>query len=103
MSAGLLQAGQVLHPKIAKFSDITAVILPDGSIGIGDNTFDTPSGAGKYVRKRATNGWGFWLLDQATKISLRDIRSQYLDQLIGDGADIEDDEEDDLDVGSEDS
>lgn len=103
MSAGLLQAGQVLHPKIAKFSDITAVILPDGSIGIGDNTFDTPSGAGKYVRKRATNGWGFWLLDQATKISLRDVRSQYLDRLIGDGADIEDDEEDDLDVGSEDS
>ncbi len=103
MSAGLIQAGQVLHPKIAKFSDITAVILPDGSIGIGDNTFDTPSGAGKYVRQRATNGWGFWLLDQATKISLRDMRSQYLDQLIGDGADIEDDEEDDLDVGSEDS
>jgi len=43
------------------------------------------------------------LIDPTTKISLRDIRSQYLDQLIDDGADIEDDEEDDLDAGSEDN
>jgi len=100
ISAGLLQAGQVLYPYNAKFSDATAVILQDGSIGIGDNTFETPSGAGKYIRKRATNGWGFWLLDATKKISLRDIRSQYLDQLMAEGADIETDDEDDLELDS---
>ena len=101
MAAGLLQAGQTLHPYHSKFSDVAAVILQDGSIGIGDNVFDTPSGAGKYVRKRATNGWGFWVTNTSTKESLRDIRAQYLDQLIADGADIENDEDDELESDSE--
>ena len=89
MSADLLQAGQVLYPSDSKSTEITAVILQDGSIGIGDNISDTPSGAGKFLRKRAINGWGFWLLNPITKESLRDVRTKYLDQLIAEGADIE--------------
>jgi len=89
MSADLLHAGQVLYPSDSKSTEITAVILQDGSIGIGDNISDTPSGAGKFLRRRAINGWGFWLLDPVTKESLRDVRTKYLDQLIAEGADIE--------------
>lgn len=89
MSADLLHAGQVLYPSDSKSTEITAVILQDGSIGIGDSISDTPSGAGKFLRKRAINGWGFWLLDPVTKESLRDVRTKYLDQLIAEGADIE--------------
>jgi hypothetical protein len=94
MAADLLHPGQVLYPCDAKSTGETAVILQDGSIGIGDSISDTPSGAGKYIRKRAINGWGFWLLDPLTKQSLRDVRTQYLDQLMADGADIESDDED---------
>jgi hypothetical protein len=94
MAADLLHPGQVLYPCDAKSTGETAVILQDGSIGIGDSISDTPSGAGKFLRKRAINGWGFWLLDPLTKQSLRDVRTQYLDQLMADGADIESDDED---------
>lgn len=96
IAADLLHPGQVLYPCDSKSRDETAVILQDGSIGIGDSISDTPSGAGKFLRKRAINGWGFWLLDPLTKQSLRDVRTQYLDQLMADGADIEDIDEDEV-------
>ncbi|MDZ4058178.1 MAG: hypothetical protein U1D69_14695, partial [Polynucleobacter sp.] len=82
------------YPSDSKSTEVTAVILQDGSIGVGDNIFYSPSGAGKFLRKRAINGWGFWLLDPIIKKSLRDVRAQYLDQLIAEGADIESEDED---------
>lgn len=94
MGAGLLQPGQVLYSSHSKFPDVTAVILEDGGIGVGDEIFKTPSGAGDFIRNKSTNGWSFWLLDPETKKSLRDVRTQYLDQLIAEGADIETDDED---------
>lgn len=94
MGAGLLQPGQVLYSSHSKFPDVTAVILEDGGIGVGDEIFKTPSGAGDFIRNKSTNGWSFWLLDPETKKSLRDIRTQYLDQLVAEGADIEVDDED---------
>ncbi|CAM3813571.1 DUF262 domain-containing protein [Polynucleobacter arcticus] len=96
IAADLLHPGQVLYPSNSKSIDETAVILQDGSIGIGVSISDTPSGAGKFLRKRAINGWGFWLLDPLTKQSLRDVRTQYLDQLMADGADIEGDDDEDI-------
>ena len=94
MGAGLLQPGQVLYSSHSKFPDVTAVILEDGDIGVGDEIFKTPSGAGDFIRNKSTNGWSFWLLDPETKKSLGDTRTQYLDQLIAEGADIETDDED---------
>lgn len=94
IAADLLHPGQVLYPLDAKSTDITAIILQDGSIGIGDSISESPSGAGKFIKKRAINGWSFWLLDPTTKKSLGDIRAQYLEQLMTDGADIESDDED---------
>lgn len=93
MAADLLHPGQVLYPHDSKSKDVTAVILQDGSIGISDSTFETPSGAGKSLRRRATNGWSYWLLDSITKKSLGDIRTEYLDQLMADGADIQGEDE----------
>ncbi|OZB49562.1 MAG: hypothetical protein B7X60_00685 [Polynucleobacter sp. 39-45-136] len=94
MGAGLLQPGQVLYSSHSKFPDVTAVILEDGGIGVGDEIFKTPSGAGDFIRNKSTNGWSFWLLNPETKKSLRDVRTQYLDQLVAEGADIEADDED---------
>jgi hypothetical protein len=97
IAADLLHPGQALYPCDSKSTEVTAVILQDGSIGIGDNISDSPSGAGRFIRNRAINGWGFWLLDPITKKSLRDVRTQYLDQLMADGADIESDDEEEAD------
>ena len=37
-----------------------AWVRPNGGISYGGATYDTPSGAGKAVRGKATNGWAFW-------------------------------------------
>ena len=54
--------------------------------------FDSLSLAGIQIRKRNTNGWTFWLVDEKTRKSMADLREEYR-ELIGleDGEDeIED-------------
>src|SRR5262249_44629918 len=40
----------------------TAVVRPDGLLEIDGKTFESPSGAGRYVKGGVTNGWWFWRL-----------------------------------------
>lgn len=80
LSAGLLTAGQTIVPKAANLRGRTGQILSDGRIDIDGRVFDTPSGAGYHLRKRATNGWSFWLVDPKTKKSLASIRREYLEK-----------------------
>lgn len=94
LSAGVLQAGMVLTPRQAKFSDKVGVLLPDGQIDLDGKTFLRPSAAGVYLRKRPTNGWAFFLVDPKSRRSLRHIRSEYIESL---DVDLEDDEEDEDD------
>jgi len=80
LSGGLLAAGQQLRPVSSAFKSRTAVVLPDGRIDVDGQVFDTPSGAGRAVRGRSTNGWTFWLVDLTTKKSLAALRREYLEQ-----------------------
>lgn len=98
ISAGLIIPGQVIVPKSTKLRDRIGCILSDGRIDIGGQVFDTPSGAGYYVRKRSTNGWSFWLVDVATKKSLASIRREYLEKSSL-ASDVGEEEEDDDTTG----
>jgi len=92
ISAGLVSAGQTLYPKQNKHAGKVAQILDDGRIQCEDVIFDSLSLAGIQIRKRNTNGWTFWLVDEKTRKSMADLREEYR-ELIGleDGEDeIED-------------
>lgn len=91
---GSLYAGQVLYPKQRKHEGVKAEILQDGRIAIGELIFNTPSAAGEHLRKRATNGWRFWLVDKDSLKSLSDVRAEYRDSLSIDSDDSDSDIED---------
>jgi hypothetical protein len=90
VAEGLLNVGQILSGR-GRFGDVHATILPDGTLQVGDKIYDSPSGAGRAVRKRSTNGWTFWEVDPANGVRLDDIRSQYSAQF-GVEVDTEDEE-----------
>ncbi len=48
---------------------------PDGLLEIDGKTFESPSGAGRYVKGAVTNGWWFWRLPDGRK--LLDVRAVY--------------------------
>lgn len=78
MSVGVIHEGDILVPSHKNLQHRTARLLANGRIGIDGKTFDTPSGAGSYVRDgKATNGYGFWLLGGAQGPSLRLLRERY--------------------------
>lgn len=93
LEADLIKVGQVIYPRHGKYAGRNGVIDELGNICIDEKLFETPSGAGVYLQGRATNGWGFWLVNPESKQSLRDIRQQYLEGLSAD-VEIEEDEED---------
>jgi len=43
--------------------------------------FASPSAAGEHLRKSATNGWRFWLVDRDSRKSLSDVRAEYREAL----------------------
>jgi len=96
LSAGLVSVGQTIYPQSAALRERTGRILSDGRIDIGGMVFDTPSGAGYFLRKTHTNGWSFWLVDVGTKKSLASVRREYLERssLITDMNDDEDEQGD---------
>ena len=91
ISEGLLKVGQTLTGR-GRFSDVQATVLPDGSLQVGDKIYDSPSGAGRAVRKRSTNGWTFWDVDAGNGIRLDDLRGQYSVQF---GVEVDNDDDDD--------
>jgi hypothetical protein len=76
LSEGFLTSGQTLHSR-GKHGTATATVLADGSLQVGDNIYDTPSGATKAALGRTTNGWWFWLTDRNQGTCLRDLRADY--------------------------
>jgi hypothetical protein len=96
--AGLITAGQTIVPKQQEFQDHRGQILSDGRIDIEGQVFDTPSGAGYHLRKRATNGWSFWLVDPKTKKSLASVRREYLEQSSVESDTVENEETDSADI-----
>lgn len=77
VEAGLLTPGDKLVVATNReFMGTEAVIGEDRWIHLDGKRFETPSGAGKYLRRKATNGWGFWAVEDGRR--LRDLREEFL-------------------------
>ena len=75
IDAGLLAPGTKLTSRPGASGTGTAVVRPDGLLDVDGKAFESPSGAGTYVRGSRANGWGFWSLPDGRK--LRDVRAAY--------------------------
>jgi alkylated DNA nucleotide flippase Atl1 len=75
VEADLLTPGTVLTPRAGAWEARTALVRPDGLLEIDGKTFDSPSGAGRYVKGSVTNGWWFWSLPDGRR--LRDVKAIY--------------------------
>lgn len=94
INGGALTPGTLLFPRRKKFIDRLATLLPDGSVEVDGVLFESPSKAATDITGTPTNGWWFFLVDQATRRSLRTVRREYVDAM---AVDAEDDEPDDDD------
>jgi hypothetical protein len=92
LSAGFLTSGQMLYSRPGKYAGRVAQVLTDGRLDIEGKVFETPSGAGYFVRQKHTNGWGFWMVDLSTRKSLNHVRGEYRNQMM-EGSDEEEDTE----------
>jgi hypothetical protein len=81
-----------LFPRRKKFSDRVATLLPDGQVEVEGVAFPSPSDAASAITGKRTNGWPFFLTDQASRRSLRAVRSDYVNAM---AVDVDDDEPDD--------
>jgi hypothetical protein len=91
ISAGSLLAGMPLLPRRKKLAGHVVTLLQGGQIDVDGKTFSTPSGAAAAITGKPTNGWWFFLVDHASRRSLRDVWRDYVDAL---AVDVEDDEAD---------
>lgn len=99
INGGLLVPGMPLFPRKGKYSDKVATLLPEGQIEINGTVFDSPSPAASFITGKPTNGWWFFLTDQSSKTSLRNIRRSYIDNMAVDAEEddeLDDDEYDDI-------
>jgi alkylated DNA nucleotide flippase Atl1 len=75
VDAALLEPGTVLTARAGAWQARTAIVTASGLLEIDGKTFDSPSGAGRYVKGSVTNGWSFWRLEDGRK--LLDVRAAY--------------------------
>lgn len=78
IGAGHISAGQHLYSRPGKYGGHLGTVLSDGRIEVAGQVFDSPSRAGIFIRKRATNGWDFWRLESNGRRPLKDVRAEYL-------------------------
>jgi hypothetical protein len=93
LSAGTISVGQKIFPVAPNLREHIGQVLPDGRIDVNGLIFETPSGAAYHLRKKATNGWSFWLTDLQTKRSLASIRREYLEKATPESNLLDDDDE----------
>jgi len=77
--------------------DWVATLLPDGRIEVDGVAYSSPSDAAKSITGKRTNGWAFFLIDQASDVSLRQVRRNYIDAMAVDAEEDEPDQEGDED------
>jgi hypothetical protein len=96
ITGGALTPGMSLFPRRKKYNHQIATLLPDGKIELDGVSFARPSDAASAITGKRTNGWWFFLADQASELSLRAVRRDYIDAMAVD-ADDEDQDDDDGD------
>lgn len=75
IATGHLAPGTVLRSRPGYWGNHEAVVFENGDLSLDDQVFSSPSAAGHYLRKRATNGWYFWLLPDGRRLT--DLRQAY--------------------------
>ena len=96
ISAGLVQPGQTLYPKMNRYKGRNAQILVDGRIDIEGSIYDSLSLAGSHIRKKNTNGWTFWLVQESPRERMFDLRDKYKEMVGAEGSeDLSDDDSED--------
>lgn len=95
IGGGAIFPGTTLFPRHKKHAHRTVMLLADGRLDVDGMTYPTPSEAATAVRGKPTNGWWFFLVDQESKRSLKNVRRDYVDSLDADADEEEDDEDDD--------
>lgn len=75
VAAGLLEPGTQLTPREGRWSSRRAFVRDDGRLEVDGQLFDTPSGAGLFVKGGVTNGWAFWRLPDGRR--LVDVRAAF--------------------------
>lgn len=73
VARGLLTPGTQLRTRAGKWGGVQCVVQDDGALLLDGQRYTSPSGAGRKVRGRATNGWFFWLLPDGRR--LNDLRA----------------------------
>jgi hypothetical protein len=100
IAAGLLTAGIPLFPRRGKYNHKVATLLADGQVEVDGVNYASPSDAARAIVGKSTNGWSFFLTDQASRRSLRKVRIDYINAMAVDAEDDdgsdEDDSEDDM-------
>lgn len=81
VEGGLLSPGDTLVATHRDFVGREAVLGDDCWIHLEGKKFETPSGAAKHLRQRATNGWYFWAVSDGRR--LRDVRQEFLGDTSG--------------------
>jgi Restriction Enzyme Adenine Methylase Associated len=94
INGGALQPGMSLFPRRKKYSHKVATLLPDGQVEVDGVTFSNASDAANAIVGKRTNGWWFFLTDQASRQSLRRVRDDYVSAM---AVDVDVDEPDDDD------
>jgi hypothetical protein len=96
IAAGLLHPGMSLFPRRKQYSHRVATLLSDGNIEVDGEAYSRPHDAASAIVGKRTGGWVFFLTDQSSKISLRNIRRDYINAMAVESDDDEqDDDEDD--------
>lgn len=75
LDVGLLKVNEVLRPTHSSYKMEHATVGADGRLVVQGKPFDTPSGAGKHITGKATNGWTFWALEDGRR--LKDVRTEF--------------------------
>ena len=92
INGGALQPGMSLFPRRKKYSHQVATLLQDGQVEVDGVAFSSASDAANAIAGKRTNGWWFFLTDQASRRTLRRVRDDYVNAM---AVDVEDDEADD--------
>jgi Protein of unknown function (DUF1524)/Restriction Enzyme Adenine Methylase Associated len=98
INGGALQPGMSLFPRRKKYSHKVATLLQDGQVEVDGVAFSSASDAAKVIVGKRTNGWSFFLTDQASRQSLQKVRRDYVNAM---AVDVDDDEPDDEDEDEE--
>ncbi len=97
IAASVLTSGIHLVPRRKKHADRIATLLPDGRVEIDGTAFSNPSEAATKIAGKQTGGWWFFLVDPASRRSLRDVRNEDVRAMSLEAEDDEEDGEEDED------